>query len=242
MKVDVEEHDSSVEVDGSGPPEAEQELPRFGVRHRVMAALPRLPGAEEGRPSFTTRLRDAMVKPSDEVSGDGAATKVERKNIDELEDDVRSVDDKERLIGLIGAPVAAALAYIVTASLITNDPATHLQGGALNPHHVNVSLYHTVNLVLLGLSVGMLAAAWFRKRLFLGIAMALYGLAIFNLHFWGFGLPFIMAGAWYLVRAYRAQRALREATGEVSGARGRTTGTTKSGRYTPPTSRARRHV
>ena len=36
--------------------------------------------------------------------------------------------------------------------------------------------------------------------------MALYGLSIFNLHYWGFGLPFIMVGAWYLVRAYRLSR------------------------------------
>ena len=42
---------------------------------------------------------------------------------------------------------------------------------------------------------------------------ALYGLAVFNLHWWGFGVPFVLVGAWYLVRAYRAQRALKEATG-----------------------------
>ena len=75
-------------------------------------------------------------------------------------------------------------------------------------------MLHELELVFLGLAAVMLVSAYFRKRLFLGIAMALYGLAIFNLHYWGFGVPFIMVGAWLLVRAYRAQRDLREATGD----------------------------
>ena len=61
----------------------------------------------------------------------------------------------------------------------------------------------------------MLAFAWFRKRLYLGMVIALYGLAVFNLHYWGFGIPFVMAGAWLLVRAYRLQRDLRVATGDL---------------------------
>ena len=43
--------------------------------------------------------------------------------------------------------------------------------------------------------------------------MALYGLTLFNLHFWGFGVPFIMCAAWLMVRAYRLHRDWREATG-----------------------------
>jgi hypothetical protein len=68
-------------------------------------------------------------------------------------------------------------------------------------------------------------------------------LAIFNLHYWGFGLPFILAGAWYLVRAYRLQRDLGVATGDKParpGARRRGRGGTDTARpkpnkrYTPP--------
>ena len=60
----------------------------------------------------------------------------------------------------------------------------------------------------------MIVTAYLRKRLFLGISMALYGLAVFNLHYWGFGVPFLLLGAWLLVRAYRLQRDLKEANGE----------------------------
>jgi hypothetical protein len=56
----------------------------------------------------------------------------------------------------------------------------------------------------------MSAMALWRKRIPLGIAAAMYGLAIFNMHYWGFGVPFVMIGAWYLVRAYRLNRNLRE--------------------------------
>ena len=46
--------------------------------------------------------------------------------------------------------------------------------------------------MILGLSVLILVSSLLRKRLFQGITMALYGLAVFNLHYWGFGIPFVL--------------------------------------------------
>jgi hypothetical protein len=97
-------------------------------------------------------------------------------------------------------------------ALIVNDPPVLLKNGRIDTLHVSLTLYHDLEGVLLGLSILMLVTALLRKRLYLGIVMALYGLAVFNLHYWGFGFPFVMAGAWLLVRAYRLQRDLREAT------------------------------
>ena len=114
-----------------------------------------------------------------------------------------------------------------------------MKGGLVNPQHVSVSLYHSLTLVLLGLAILMLVMGWLRKRLFLGIVMSLYGLAVFNLHYWGFGIPFILGGAWLLVRAYRAQRELRVATGDLPSRRaggGPAVARPKANkRYTPPT-------
>jgi hypothetical protein len=83
--------------------------------------------------------------------------------------------------------------------------------------------------------------------------MALYGLSLFNLPpYWGFGIPYILAGAWLLVRAYRLQRDLREATGQTPsrpGSQGRqgrgrrptdTSRPRPNKRYTPPTPPPRR--
>ena len=66
---------------------------------------------------------------------------------------------------------------------------------------------------------------------------------------WGFGVPFLLAGAWYLVRAYRLQQALKRAEAGRGAARVRRAATeprprrgpAANKRYTPPhLSRARR--
>jgi len=94
-------------------------------------------------------------------------------------------------------------------------------------------------LALFGLALIALACAWFRKRLFLGIVLALYGLSVFNLHYWGFGVPFLLIGSWYLVRAYRIQQKLKLAQGDdgpggSAGSAGPARRASPNKRYTPP--------
>jgi hypothetical protein len=185
------------------------------------APAPNRHNGQRDKAPLVDRLRTAIVRPG-EPDRPSASTPADELTLEELEDVVRSADDKERLIGLIAAPLAAAIGILVISALIANDPAALLKDGQVNKLHVSVSLYESLAGVLLGLSVLMLGLAFFRKRMLLGIVMALYGLAIFNLHYWGFGVPFILAGAWLLVRAYRLQRALREATeGAAAGGTGR---------------------
>ena len=171
-----------------------------------------------------------------------------RSHAEDLEAEAKAVTDKERLIGLFAAPLAAGIALVVTDSLIANDPAATLANGQPNRLHVSVSIYHEVLVAMLVLSAIMLVASWFRKRLPIGMGLALYGLAIFNLHFWGFGVPFIIGGAWYLVRAYRYHQRLREASGDSRwrpGLAAAGSGSsfvprpTASKRYTPPSSSRR---
>ncbi len=160
--------------------------------------------------AFRRRLRNAFLKPvTQEASSIDSPVS---RSVQELEAAVRSADDKERLIGLVAAPVAAAVGILVISALIVNDPPARLKDGQVNPLHVSLSLYHDLGALVLVLSVLMLVTAMWRKRLYLGIVTALYGLALFNLHYWGFGVPFIFLSAWLLVRAYRLQRDLREAT------------------------------
>ena len=136
------------------------------------------------------------------------------------------------------------------STLIVNDPPARLSDGQIDTLHVSLSLYYDLGAVILGLAVLMLVTAMWRKRLYLGIVTALYGLAIFNLHYWGFGVPFILLSAWLLVRAYRLQRDLR-AAGEDGLLRagtqneGRSTTPPRSSpkpssRYTPPAAAPRR--
>jgi hypothetical protein len=190
-----------------------------------------------GRPAGTPladRLRRAVLKPDD---GRRPPAQARPRSTGELEPGSSALDDKERAIGLVAAPLASAIGLLVITALIDHDPPARLAGGLANPKHVALSLYHELMAVLVLLSVAMLAFSLLRKRLPLGIATALYGLAIFNLHYWGFGVPFIMCAAWLLVRAYRAQRDLKAAhpgtTAAAAGSR-RELSPGASRRYTPP--------
>jgi hypothetical protein len=176
--------------------------------------------ADPDKPTLSERFTRAVIK------ADTSEPKVDEgpRTVEEIEADIARADDKERLIGLIAAPVAGAIGLVVMQSLVATNAKSYS----------SVSL--TLTLTLLGLAAVMLAAAWFRKRLFIGLAMALYGLSIFNLKFWGFGVPYLLFGSWYLVRAYRLQQSLKLAK-ELGpqggpGAPGRRAQPNK--RYTPP--------
>lgn len=188
--------------------------------------------------TFRHRMSRLFLKPVDPDRAAPAGPAAE-PSIEELEDTNRWANDKERAIGLIAAPVGALVAFLVIHADIDNDPAQYLKNGTTNPAYTSVAVYHEVLVVLLALCVLLMVAAWFRKRLFMGVLTALYGLAVFNLHWWGFGVPFVLVGAWYLVRAYRAQRDLKEARAGA-GTPGASAAPTASKRYTPPTARPKR--
>jgi hypothetical protein len=193
------------------------------------------PSSRWGR--FSASMSSFMLKPPTEKASSKASIEDSGPTtVSEIEAKIKRADDKERLIGLLAAPVAAAIGLLVTASLIAHDPKEISK-------HVTPSLYVELGAVTMALALLMLMAAWFRKRTFLGIAMALYGLSIFNLHYWGFGLPFIIGGAWYLVRSYRLSERLKFA--KAGGASGTAPGSSAprpqaSKRYTPPTVPVRR--
>ncbi|MHB1710835.1 MAG: hypothetical protein ACYCV7_05470 [Acidimicrobiales bacterium] len=210
---------------------------------RIRSSFPQRNGNANPR-SIGSRLGDAFLK-AGSAGQNGSGAGASRSDggpgtVPELEAAVRQADDKERLVGLLGAPIAALIGMVVSGSLIGNDPNARLSNGRLNNLHVNPTLYLELGGVAVGLAVVMLVTAMLRKRLYLGITMALYGLSIFNLHFWGFGLPYILAGAWLLVRAYRLQSKLKlaaEASGGTSAGRARAGGRTQPNkRYTPPAS------
>ena len=176
------------------------------------------------------RIKYSMVEPDDEPS---EAKQQEVRPVEEIEAEIRQSNDKERAIGLVAAPVAAIIGLIISSASI--DYA--------KTHNQSVSVYDKLTYVLLGLAVLVLVTSLLRKRLFQGITLALFGLAIFQLHYtyFGFAAPFLLAGAWYLVRAYRLQQELKraEAAGPSAprpkpsagsnGARPR-----RNKRYTPP--------
>jgi hypothetical protein len=179
------------------------------------------------------RLKYSMVRPDDDETSHTAPAG--DRSAEEVQAVIRRADDKERAVGLIAAPVSAAISFIVITALIDRNSVVGAR------HYTPASTYHELLLVLLGLGVLMLVTALLRKRLFLAISMALYGVALFQLGWLGFAVPFVLAGAWYLVRSYRLQQELRRAEPEavrparVSRSTPSAVRTRPNKRYTPPT-------
>jgi hypothetical protein len=182
------------------------------------------------------RLRYTMVRPDDDRSD---SSRPEDRPAEEVRDLIKRADDKERAVGLILAPVSAAISFIIITALIDRNSVAGAK------HYTPASTYHELLLVLLALGVLILVSALLRKRLFLGISLALYGVAMLELGWIGFAIPYALAGAWYLVRSYRLQQELKRAEpADASVARGK--GSSSNGartgprprqnkRYTPPT-------
>jgi hypothetical protein len=198
-------------------------------------------GDDQPKLTFFQRLRYTMVKPDDDGNVKQDEPQLSRE---ELEATIARADDKERNIGLVAAPIGAIVTLFVSADLIHHAQQTGQ----------STSTFQALTFVLLGMAVLILVASWLRKRLILGIVLALFGLGIFNLKYWGFGLPFLLAGSWYLVRAWRLNSKLKLA----GGGSGRSYGPPNSKvapnrlpsaggvlprpnkRYTPPTEKLKR--
>jgi hypothetical protein len=146
------------------------------------------------------RLKYSMVRPDDDPK---ERKELETRPADEVEAEISRSNDKERMIGLIAAPVAAIVGLVISSASVNYAKS----------HNQSIGVYEKLTYVLLGLAFLILLTSWLRKRLFQGITLALYGLAIFQLHYTyvGFAAPFLLAGAWYLVRAYRLQQELKRA-------------------------------
>ena len=215
---------------------------------RLLVALPRV-GQQRDKAPWGERLRSSMLKPPDPEQASRAGPPGEDLSVEELEHAIKYADDKERLVGLLAAPFAAIIGIIIHSDLISRDLMVRQADGRLG-YQTNPTYYHDVLLVLLVLSVLMVVTAWFRKRLFLGVVLVLYGITVFNLrHYFGFAIPYVLVAAWLLVRSFRLQRQVREATTGGAGS-GRTPGKGSSGgssarpgtskRYTPPVSPPKR--
>ena len=212
--------------------------PDLRLWQRLLARAPRLRGSGEraAKPPLGERLQRAVLKPEDPAQARRPQGGRRPPTFEELEAAKRS-DDTERLVGLSLAPIAGLIAILIAAHQLSNNPPATV-GGRPNPLHVSTTLTHELELVLLALALVILVTSLLRRRLYTGIATALYGLAVFNLHWWGFGFPFVFVGAWFIVRAYRAQQASRAAAGDGSPPGGR--GPRANRRYTPPAASPRR--
>ena len=168
------------------------------------------------------RLKYTIVRPDDDADDKKHAPTIARSKRSRTT--IRRSDDKERAIGLVAAPLAAIIGIVISSASINYAKS----------HHQSVTVYDELTYVILGhgrahpRDVAAAQAALPGHHHWRSSAWR-----VFNLHYWGFGVPFLLAGAWYLVRAYRLQQALKRAGGRRTPARH---GATAAG---PPTGRGR---
>ena len=113
------------------------------------------------RQRFTGAISNFALKPTvaaENGTGNASSPTEELTTVPELEAAVKRSNDKERLVGLLMAPVAAGIGFLVTTALVANDPKVP------SPHHVNPSQYTELGLLTMALALVMLGTAWFRKR------------------------------------------------------------------------------
>jgi hypothetical protein len=128
---------------------------------------------------------------------------------EELEHSIKHIDDRERLMGMLMAPLGLGIGTF----LLVNVPAT-------TAHRAKGQLSHatlvTLGVATLIISVVVFVAALTRRRSFLGFSLVFLGLPV------GFPLlvPFWIVGGWIILRSYRWQRELT-ALGGGPAARGR---------------------
>ena len=140
-------------ADGAGHDDAPE--PKLGLWQRLAAGPAVGQARRREKPSLGERLSGAVLKPANPDSPTATPPRSPRRSRT-LEHAVRYADDTERLIGLVAAPLSAVIALVVVSNQITHD-AKH------------TSTYHGLELMFLVMALLVMAAAWYRKRLFMGI-------------------------------------------------------------------------
>ena len=124
---------------------------------------------------------------------------------EQLAHTIKYLDDRERLIGIVMAPLGAVVGILSTVTALHSH--THVKGQLSHGALVTLGI---ASLVLSGL---VLVAALTRRRSFLGFALVFLGTSF------GFPLllPFWFVGGWLIFRAYKWQKELTALRGGTTG-------------------------
>ena len=242
---------------------------RLTVGQRILAALPQLqrPSSDEPTPgssapvpkatpaSKTTpkvtgtwqeRLRESLVKPAPAKSS-SADPKRPYKDVPsaELVHGIKYLDDKERKLAFLAAPLGVALTLVVMFETLRSNPAVG------HKNHADPTQIVITGLVSILFAAVVVTAAIFRRRSFV----------VFSLVFLGYGagpvsmLPLWGLAGWMFLRSTRYQKELtlrgenpraqaaaerrerarqRQTGSRRKAAAAKPTGPAQNKRYTPP--------
>ncbi len=126
-----------------------------------------------------------------------AAAQLDEMKTPELTTLMRSLDDRERRLGLFATPLGAVLAVVLTFITYNHD--------AVGKGHEATSVIVLDGGISVAFALCVFAAAWFRRRSLTAFALLFLG---YSLGLVGIGIPFLFLGGYLLFRAWRIQKVL----------------------------------
>src|SRR5580698_132125 len=117
----------------------------------------------------------------------------------ELTELYKQLDNRDRLIATIAAPLGAVIAVVETVSSLHHDPALHHKGYV--PHSTIIDLC-VVAIVICALA---LVVARMRRRSLTAFALMFVGIALNPL---SLGLPFVIFGGYLVFKMLKVQKVL----------------------------------
>ncbi len=134
------------------------------------------------------RLRDSLLKPTPATARKRPGDDLEDMTNEEIAHRIKRLDDRERFLAITSAPIGVAVGTLLTVITLIQNPAVH-STGTLKHQAVSIILIEGAARILL--SGVVLAAAFTRRRSFVGFSLLFLGTSmgspLFALPFWGLG-------------------------------------------------------
>ena len=181
--------------------------------------------------SLWQRVKYSMVEPDDDPVTRKEGQPV--RPVEEIQEDLRRSNDKERTIGLVAAPVAAIVGIAISTASI--NYARTLQPERSCLRRADVRPPRTRRPDPGGIAVAQAPVSGDHGRTVRSGRLPVHYTYV------GFAAPFILVGAWYMVRAYRLQQELERSEADVGGVRRNSASPSRGARprpnkrCTPPT-------
>jgi hypothetical protein len=150
--------------------------------------------------SVSGRLRDAFMKPPAPRRERGAPSGMTK---DELTHIIKRLDDRERVMAFVSAPVGVVVGVLLTIGALHFNPPLHHKGHESG----GLIVFEGGARVLLSAIVAL--AAWTRRRSFVAFALLFLGTSMA----FPFALPFWALGVWLIFRVFKWQKELGTMTG-----------------------------
>ncbi len=206
--------------DDNGSDQSSGTAPKLTMGQRLLTSLPDLQRKPKAPAKVDTTSDGADdASPSDNGTGpeaDGGGTASSTKapprgktsglSKEELTHAIKRIDDRERLLAILSAPIGVVVGALLTVLAVHFNPPLHHKNHLT---FVTIVVFEGGARVLL--SGVVLAAAYTRRRSFVGFALLFLGTSLGL----PFALPFWALGAWLIWRVFKYQRELTALGGTV---------------------------